>query len=78
MLYCSCTDCFFLLLLIASWIGMSFIGLIVTGVIDSDSLQKGNPARLTNAIDLNGDICGYSPGVKSKKYAYYLPSLAGK
>lgn len=59
-----CTDCLFLLLLLASWFAMTFLGLIVTGVISSGSLEPGDPRRLINGIDYDGRICGVDTGVK--------------
>lgn len=73
-----CTDSIFLVLLIACWIAMTIVGFIVTGVIEDDHLSKGNPNRLTNSIDYEGNLCGFDTGVKSKPYAYYLPDTSGK
>lgn len=67
-----CTDCLCLLVIIAAWIAMTVIGFIVTGVVKSELLQKGNPIRLTNEIDYDGRICGYDEDVKSKPNGYYL------
>ena len=52
---------------------MTIIGLIVTGVISSPNLHKGDPYRLLNAIDYNGKICGYEGNVTVTPYGYYLP-----
>eukprot|EP00596_Hydrurales_sp_CCMP1899_P007026 CAMPEP_0119035114 /NCGR_PEP_ID=MMETSP1177-20130426/2080_1 /TAXON_ID=2985 /ORGANISM="Ochromonas sp, Strain CCMP1899" /LENGTH=377 /DNA_ID=CAMNT_0006993035 /DNA_START=379 /DNA_END=1509 /DNA_ORIENTATION=+ len=52
---------------------MTIIGLIVTGVISSPTLQKGNPYRLLNAIDYQGRICGYDGNLTSTPFGYYLP-----
>jgi len=52
---------------------MTFIGLIVLGAIKDRNLKSGNPAKLTHAVDYDGRICGYSSGVTSSPYAYYLP-----
>lgn len=71
-----CTDTLFLLLIIAVWVAMTLVGFIVTGVIEDDHLQKGDPARLTNAIDYDGNICGNQANVKSKPFAYYLPDTS--
>jgi hypothetical protein len=67
-----------MLLLIAVWVAMTFVGFVVTGVIQDSHLQKGNPYRLTNPIDYNGNLCGFDSGLHSKKYAYYLPGLTGE
>lgn len=56
---------------------MSFVGLIVTGCIEDSHLQEGNPRRLTNAIDYNGDICGLDSGVHGKDKAYFLLDGSG-
>lgn len=71
-----CTDCLCLILLICCWIAMTAVGFVVTGVIEDSHLDKGNPARLTNAIDYDGRICGASSGVKDRPNAYYLTSGA--
>lgn len=65
------------MLLIASWIGMTFLGLIVIGAITDEHLKAGNPYRLTNPIDYNGRICGYHDEVKDLKVGYYMPDLTG-
>ena len=51
---------------------MTVVGFIVTGVIQDDHLSKGNPIRLTNAIDYDGRICGYGDGVENRPNAYYM------
>lgn len=68
-----CTDCLFLLLLIGAWIAMTVVGFLTTGLLESNRIKVGNPARLTNAMDHDGRICGYDSGVASKPYGYYLP-----
>ena len=55
---------------------MTIVGFIVCGVIHDDRLQEGNPYRLTNAIDYDGNICGIDSGVKNKDYAYYMPDTS--
>ena len=57
----------------ATWVAMTIIGLIVLGAIKDNNLKSGNPAKLTHGVDYDGRICGYSSGVKSSPYAYYLP-----
>jgi len=52
---------------------MTMVGLIVLGAINDPHLQSGNPVKLTHAVDYDGRVCGYSSGVKSSPYAYYLP-----
>lgn len=71
-----CTDCLCVLIFAAVMFGMTILGFIVTGVIENDKLDKGNPALLTNAIDYDGRICGASSGVKSRTNAYYMSSGA--
>jgi hypothetical protein len=70
-----CTDTIFLVLICAAWFAMTIIGLIVTGAIQDDSLQTGNPYRLTNAMDYEGSICGIDSGVKNLGKGYYLGDL---
>lgn len=55
-----------MLMLIVAWIAMTGLGLIVIGVIPSDSLEPGDPRRLLNGIDYNHRICGVDSGVKVK------------
>lgn len=52
---------------------MTFVGLVSLGAIQDSNLKAGNPYRLTNAIDYEGNICGYTSGYRKKKYGYYLP-----
>jgi hypothetical protein len=68
-----CTDCCCIPLIIAMWIGMTFVGLVSLGAISDNNLKAGNPYRLTNTIDYEGNICGYTSGYKQKKIGYYLP-----
>ena len=51
-----CTDVLCILLIIAHWVALTGIGFTVLGVIESESLQKGDPARLINAMDYKGRI----------------------
>lgn len=51
---------------------MTMLGFVVTGVIESDKLDKGDPMLLTNGIDYEGRICGATSGVKKKSNAYYM------
>lgn len=71
-----CTDCLCVLLFIAAMFGMTILGFIVTGVIESDKLDKGDPMLLTNGIDYDGRICGATSGVKSRSNAFYMPTGA--
>lgn len=68
----NCTDCLCVLLFIAAMVGMTILGFIVTGVIKSDKLDKGDPMLLTNGIDYAGRICGATSGVKQRGNAYYM------
>ncbi|CAN0135739.1 unnamed protein product [Discosporangium mesarthrocarpum] len=61
----------------ASWFGMTVLGLIVTGVIPNDKLEPGDPRRLVNGIDYNGRICGVDTEVEAKSKIYYMPSTSG-
>ena len=74
-----CTDVLCLLMIIACWFVMTFIGLatIPGSGVDSSKLNKGNPWRLVNGIDYKGQVCGISSDVKSKEYLYYLPTGDG-
>lgn len=65
------------LLILAAWFGMTIVGLIVLGAIKDEHLSAGNPYRLTNTIDYEGNICGIDHGVKNKGKGYYLPDLTG-
>jgi hypothetical protein len=56
---------------------MTLVGFVACGVIEDSHLQKGNPMRLTNAIDYTGHICGYNGDVKNKPYGYYLLDKTG-
>jgi len=60
------------------WFAMTILGLIATGAIESESMKAGNPARLLNAMDYKGRICGYSEGVKDKEVGYYMPDTSSK
>ena len=60
---------------------MICIGLFVTGYIDSEYLEKGDPNRLLNGMDYHGNICGVTKNINPNKKsdvdlpkAYYLPS----
>ena len=56
---------------------MTLIGLIAIGAIEDPHLRSGNPVRLTNPMDYEGNICGFSVGLENKKYGYYLPDQTG-
>ena len=56
---------------------MTMLGFVVTGVIESDKLDKGDPMLLTNGIDYDGRICGATGGVKKRSNTYYMSSGAG-
>lgn len=67
-----CTDCICVLIFVAAMFCMTILGFIVTGVIENDKLNKGDPLLLTNGIDYDGRICGATSGVKSRGNAYYM------
>lgn len=69
----SCTDTFCILLIIVMWFAMTILGFVAIGIIKSDKLKPGNPARLINAMDYRGRICGYSDGVRNKDLGYFFP-----
>ena len=58
-----CTDIFFLLLLVCTWVAMTGVGFVACGVVKDNNLKPGNPARLINAIDYIGNICGVDDAV---------------
>ncbi|KAG5189666.1 plasma-membrane choline transporter-domain-containing protein [Tribonema minus] len=72
-----CTDMLFSLLLIASWAAMTFLGLVVVGIIDSPEFEAGNPKRLVNGIDNQGHICGVDKAVADLDKFYPVPSGTG-
>ena len=55
-----CTDVLFMLLLIACWVAMTGLGLVGLGKIDgcANGIGPGEPKRLWNGIDYQGDLCG--------------------
>lgn len=57
---------------------MTVVGFEATGLFKSEDIPAGNPYRLVRATDYQGNICGYSSGFKSLKYAYYMPDGGGK
>ena len=59
-----CTDVLFMLLLIASWVAMTVIGI--------DSVKKGDPDKLINGVDYQGRICGVDADVKDLPNLYYI------
>lgn len=76
-----CTDFLFLLLLVATWVAMTGIGLAAMGIIKVDGLSKGNPDRLLNGMDYHGNVCGVTNYVTPNgndtidlPHAYFLPS----
>ena len=67
-----CTDCLFLILLVACWLAMTLLGFCAVGWIDSDRIRVGNPSRLLHATDYAGNICGVDAAVKDLPDAYYM------
>ncbi|KAJ8614581.1 hypothetical protein CTAYLR_004955 [Chrysophaeum taylorii] len=68
-----CTDCLWLLVLIAHWVSVVVISFIAFGWVDSTSrLRQGRPKILTHWIDHNGDICKHD-----KRYLYF-PNPLGR
>eukprot|EP00640_Fibrocapsa_japonica_P000767 CAMPEP_0113938732 /NCGR_PEP_ID=MMETSP1339-20121228/5151_1 /TAXON_ID=94617 /ORGANISM="Fibrocapsa japonica" /LENGTH=593 /DNA_ID=CAMNT_0000941985 /DNA_START=62 /DNA_END=1843 /DNA_ORIENTATION=+ /assembly_acc=CAM_ASM_000762 len=63
--------------MLALWICMTIVGCAVTGAIESDDLSKGNPWRLINGVDYQGQICGVDSDVNDLEEVYYMPSGAG-
>jgi len=69
-----CTDVLCAILILAAWAAMTGIGLVVTGGIQSESLNVGNPARLINGIDYMGNICGVTEKKCGAGELYYTGS----
>lgn len=65
------------ILFFAVMFGMTMLGFVVTGVIQSDKLDKGDPMLLTNGIDNEGRICGATGGVRKRTNTYYMSTGAG-
>lgn len=57
-----CTDVFCLLLIVITWIVMTYMGYI--------GIKKGDPYRLISAVNDQGDICGYTGSGRGKPYFY--------
>lgn len=68
------TDTLLLLALFGCWFIMTMVGFTACGLIESDSLKKGNLAVLFNPIDTEGRVCGYSDGVKDNEYGFFTRS----
>ena len=69
-----CTDVLWLLIIIAHWIAVTWLGIIAFGWVESPAIGQGRPYILTNWIDHNGWICGkegHGGAVESKPYLYY-------
>jgi len=68
-----CTDVLWLLLIIAHWIAVTWLGIIAFGWVESPAIGQGRPYILTNWIDHNGWICGKEghSEVETKPYLYY-------
>ena len=69
-----CTDVLWLLIIIAHWIAVTWLGIIAFGWVESSQIGQGRPYILTNWIDHNGWICGkegHGGAVESKPYLYY-------
>ena len=86
-----CTDALCLLCIIACWLGLTILGLVVTGVpgFAVDTLPAGDPRRLLFGVDYLGDVCSveehttyHADGsyktydVSALRKSYYLPSGA--
>jgi len=68
------TDCLCVILICAMWFSLTVLGFTVCGIIPSDDLPAGNPAKLTHMMDYDGGICSVTEGVEDKPYGYILPS----
>ena len=86
-----CTDALCLLCIIACWLGLTILGLVVTGVpgFAVDTLPAGDPRRLLFGVDYLGGVCSveehttyHADGsyktydVSALRKSYYLPSGA--
>jgi len=65
----SCTDKLILLLFLVGWAGS-------IAVISSAATQGGDPYKIINGVDFNGDICGYSDIVKDQPLAALVTPLS--
>lgn len=72
-----CTDIFWLLLLLAHWASVTYVGFVAFGWIDNGRIGKGRPEILTNWIDHNGLVCDDDAGVHGKPYLYF-PNPLGR
>ena len=61
----NCTDVLFLLLYVASW-----VGLIVT--ISVASHRGGDPNKIFHGVNYNGSVCGRSADVRDKPYSAWV------
>jgi len=68
------TDCCCIILICAMWFSLTVLGFIVCGVVESDDLPAGNPAKLTHMMDYDANICSVNTEVADKPYAYFLPT----
>lgn len=71
-----CTNCSCVILICAAWFAMTILGFMVLGWVDGEpyGLKKGNPYRLTNAVDWQGQLCGFGEDVIGKSKAWYMLS----
>ena len=56
---------------------MTVVGFAAIGIFHSKDIPKGNPDRLTHAMDYNGSFCGIDNGYSNLRYSYYLANGAG-
>ena len=68
-----CTDVLWLLIIIAHWIAVTWLGIIAFGWVESSAIGQGRPYILTTWIDHHGWICGKEghSEVETKPYLYY-------
>lgn len=59
------------------WVAMTIVGFIACGVINDPRLPKGNPKKLVNPIDYQGNVCGVDSSVENNQYAYYFADGQG-
>ena len=86
-----CTDVLCLLCIVACWLGLSILGLVVTGVpgFEVKTLPPGDPRRLLYGVDYLGNLCSVAEhttyhadgsyrtyDVSHRPKSYYLPSGA--
>jgi choline transporter-like protein 2/4/5 len=63
-----CTDCLCILMLVACWVGVTYVGI--------QALETGVPQKLIGGVDYKGRICGYSRTV-TQKFMWNIVAIDG-